>query len=102
MSEPPPLKKNELPKQPMSGRESYNLVSDTIIGPNFRLMDNLIQAFSILVSMGLGSGVGLLLTPSRIQGILLGGFCGMVLGLFISGIVLGIYRASRHAKGKHD
>jgi hypothetical protein len=101
MSEPPPLKKNELPQQ-LSGREAYNLVSDTVVGANVRLMDNLIQGIAISVSTGIGAVIGALVMVDPLAGVLSGGFCGMVLGLFASGIVVGIYRGSRHAKGKHD
>jgi hypothetical protein len=36
------------------------------------------------------------------MGALLGGFIGLLVGLFGSGIVLMILRAVKHARGQHD
>jgi hypothetical protein len=89
---------------PASGREQYNVIADTVVGPNLRLRDNLIQAASIIVCMLLGVVIGaLLLGPNeRMAGIIFGGFIGLLVGLFGSGIFLMIYRAVRHLRGRHD
>jgi hypothetical protein len=90
------------PQQPMMGRQVYNLVTDTVGGPNVRLKDNLYQGLAILICLLLGAGIGLLAMADRLMGSLLGGFIGLLVGLFGSGIFLMIYRAIKHAQNKHD
>lgn len=90
------------PQQPITGRQVYNLVTDTVGGPNVRLKDNLYQGVSILVCLLLGVGIGFLVLTDRLMGSLLGGFLGLLVGLFGSGIFLMIYRAIKHAQNKHD
>lgn len=90
------------PQQPVSGRQAYNLVTDTVGGPNLRLKDNLVQAGVIFVCCLLGAGVGALVVEERIAGLLMGGFAGMVVGFFGSGLFLMFYRAVRHLRGEHD
>jgi hypothetical protein len=95
-----------------TGREAYNIVSDTVVGLNVRKSDNLFQLKVILVYVLLGAPLGgiagamLSDSSNRLEGAVAGavglGFAGVVLGLFCSGIYLMIYRAIRHAKGKHD
>jgi len=85
---------------PSDGLQAYNIVSDTLVGFNFRLSDNCFQGIFILVSVVLGAGIGALFGGA--PGLFVGGFAGLVGGLILSGIVLMIYRAVRHAKGKHD
>ena len=85
MSEPPP---EQTPSEPMSGRQAYNLVADTVTGPNVRLRDNLYQALAIFIGLVLGAVVG--------------AFVGLLAGLFGSGLFLMIYRAVQHARGRHD
>jgi hypothetical protein len=76
--------------------EDAQRVFDTVSGPNLRLSDNMIQAAAI-------SGGGLLCAligavwawrtgNPLIAGILVGGFAGVVVSLFLSGAVLGIVR----------
>jgi hypothetical protein len=71
-------------------------VFDTVTGPNLRMSDNMIQAASI-------SGGGLLCAiigaiwawrthNPLIAGVLVGGFAGVVVSLFLSGAVLGVVR----------
>jgi hypothetical protein len=96
----------------LSGREAYNIVSDTVVGMNTRKSDNLFQLKVILVCLIvgvlLGAIAGAVLSDSgdRLVGGLAGGlvlgFLAVVLGLFGSGIYLMIYRSIRHLKGKHD
>lgn len=100
------------PSNSTTGREAYNIVSDTVVGMNVRKSDNLFQLKVILVcvltGVPLGAIAGALLSDSndRLVGAVGGGlglgFAGVVLGLFGSGIYLMIYRAVRHLKGKHD
>ena len=93
---------DETPKQPMTGRQAYNLVTDTVGGLNMRLKDNLYQGLSILVCLLLGAGIGFLAMTDGLMGALLGGFIGLLAGLFGSGLFLMIYRAVKHTRGKHD
>jgi hypothetical protein len=91
------------PKRPLTGRQTYNLVSDTVTGPNLRLKDNLYQGLFILVCLVIGVGIGfLIVTEERLQGALYGGLIGLIVGLFASGIFLMIFRAVKHARRKHD
>jgi hypothetical protein len=97
---------------PLSGREAYNIVSDTVVGMNTRKSDNVFQLKVILVCLVSGVLIGaiagaLLSDPdNRLVGTLAAGlsagFAGVVVGLFGSGFYLMIYRGVRHLKGKHD
>ena len=89
---------------PRSGREQYNVIADTVIGPNLRVKDNVIQAVAIGVCLILGIVVGaMIVRPNdRSMGIVFGALAGLLVGLFGSGIFLMIYRGVRHMRGKHD
>ncbi len=100
---PPVLPSEPVALRPLSGHETYNVVSDTIIGVNVRGRDNLIQFLAIAAAVILGVGVGALVSPrDRISGAIFGGIAGLIGGLLLSGIALMIYRAIRHASGKHN
>ncbi len=89
----------------MKPHENYNMITDTVAGPNIRVRDNVFQAVFIFVCAVLGAAVGWLgfgSTADPKVAALIGGIIGMVAGLFISGIALMIYRAVRHGQGKHD
>lgn len=83
-----------------SGREAYNVVSDTVTGVNVRFSDNCFQGLFILASLVVGAGIGAIFAFP--EGILVGGFIGVLAGLFLSGVALMIYRGMRHVRGKHD
>lgn len=91
---------DDVSKESLTGKQAYNLVTDTVAGPNLRLRDNLYQGLAILVGLFLGAGIGLL--PYGLPGAMIGGFIGVVLGLFGSGIFLMIYRGIKHRRGEHD
>jgi hypothetical protein len=93
---------NDEPNKPLTARQTYNVITDTAIGPNIRLKDNLIQAVLILTSVLIGGGVGAMVIDDRLTGLLVGVFIGLVAGLLVSGMGLMIYRAVRHLKGQHD
>ena len=103
-----PINRNEHKAAPsplrheLTGRGAYNVVTDTIGGPNIRLRDNLIQAIAIAVCLFLGAGIGALVVEERVPGALVGAFVGLLVGLFGSGLFLMVYRALMHARGKHD
>lgn len=86
----------------MTDQQVYNVVTDTVIGPNLRVRDNVIQGVSILVCLVIGAIVGALLIEEWLPGALVGGFGGLLIGLFGSGIFLMIYRGLRHMRGRHD
>lgn len=90
------------PQPGISGREAYNVVTDTLTGPNVRWKDNVYQAAAIGVCTILGAGVGLLFIEDHLAAVLIGSLFGMLAGLFGSGIFLMIYRGVRHLRGKHD
>lgn len=87
----------------MTAKQTYNLVSDTAVGVNVRWKDNLFQALAIAVCLLLGAGIGYFSSPRDCTtGVIVGGFFGMLVGLFGSGIFLMIFRAVMHVRGKHD
>ena len=94
---PPKIEKAE-PKDGLSSKETYNFVSDTVVGINVRKKDNLIQGLIILVTIIIGLVIG------QMYGgfLLLGGLAGLIVGFLVSGISLMIYRAIKHASGDHD
>jgi hypothetical protein len=92
----------ELVAPTATGRETYNVITDTVTGVNTRVSDNVFQAVAILVCLALGAGIGAAAFEERIPAALVGGFLGLLAGLFGSGIFLMIYRAIRHLRGRHD
>lgn len=88
----------------LSGRETYNVVSDTVTGVNIRLLDNLVQLVVVLIGAGAGVLVGHLLHEGDrpATAMILGAIGGLVAGVILSGTFLAIYRGVRHLKGKHD
>src|SRR5262245_57315680 len=90
------------PNRSMTDRQAYNLVTDTVSGPNVRWKDNLYQALVILLFVSLGAGLGALLMEDYRPGLICGAFGGLVVGVLASGIFLMIYRAIKHCRGQHD
>ncbi len=88
--------------QGMTGRQTYNVISDMGTGANVRLKDNVIQAIAIFVCLVLGAAIGALVASERVIGALAGGFAGLLAGLFGSGIFLMVFRAVQHFRGRHD
>ena len=91
----------------MSGKETYNAVSDTVTGVNVRREDNLYQGIAILVFALVGALIGYMMGRSdpNIPWYITGGLgfvCGMFVGLMVSGLALGVYRGIRHMQGKHN
>ncbi len=107
-SQQPPVDTDGDPGQPLTNRETYNVIADTATGVNIRRSDNLFQALFILIAIAICSALGALLAIFNDWGLpwfggaLVGGFAGLVLGFFASGVFLMVYRAKRHAHGKHD
>ena len=71
-------------------------VFDTVTGPNLRVSDNLIQLAAICGGGILCAIIGAIWASMThnppIVGILLGGFAGVVISLFLSGAILGLVR----------
>lgn len=87
----------------MTVKQTYNVVSDTAVGVNVRWKDNLFQALAIIVCLLLGAGIGYLVNSRDwATGVVFGGFLGLLVGLFGSGLFLMIFRAVMHLRGKHD
>lgn len=92
-----------------TGKAAYNVVSDTVTGVNLRGSDNKFQAKFVAVSVLLLTVIGAILALLNSSwklpwygGAMAGAFAGLVFGILASGIFLMIYRAVRHAQGKHD
>ena len=88
---------------------AYNVVTDTVFGPNLRWSDNKFQAIFVFASVVVTSLLGAILAALNARwnlpwfgGALVGSFAGLVIGIFASGIFLMFFRAARHLKGKHD
>ena len=97
------------PDSVSDGRAAYNAVTDIVGGPNIRMKDNIFQAIFIAVSVVLFAvigGIASLFSSDKDfpfwAGMLMGGFAGLLIGVFASSIYLMIYRGARHMKGKHD
>ncbi|HEX8203721.1 MAG TPA: hypothetical protein VF590_24810 [Isosphaeraceae bacterium] len=94
------------PEQPMTDRQVYNVITDTVAGPNVRLRDNLYQGLVILICVLIGAPIGY----SRASGTDLGAGIGtglgiaggMIVGVLTSGTFLMLYRGIRHVRGRHD
>jgi hypothetical protein len=105
---PPP----NAPDQSLTGQQAYNLVTDTVAGPNVRLSDNLLQAAAIGICLLLGTGIGAAVAAFTAGGpikgdhlavgAIVGGFAGLLIGLFTSGIFIMVYRAVMHVRDEHD
>lgn len=86
----------------ISGRDVYNIVSDLGTGVNLRMKDNLYQLAAIGIGLVLGIAIGFFSMNDHATGAVLGGFIGLLAGLFGSGIFLMVYRFIRHTRGHHQ
>lgn len=84
------------PRATTSDMQQAQAVMDVVGGVNLRWKDNVIQAIAIFIFVLIGAGVGPLFTNDIPSGVLVGAFAGLVLGLFLSGFVLMVYRMFRH------
>ena len=92
-----PVKKK---KKSLSGRQAYNVVSDTVGGANVRWKDNLFQAIGISAFVLVGVAVGWFL--GDVPGLLVGILGGLISGFLVTGFALMIYRMIKHSRGEHD
>ena len=87
-------------KKSLSGKQTYNVVSDTVTGANVRWKDNLFQGVGILVFLLIGAAVGWFF--GELTGLLAGVLGGLIAGFFVTGFILMIYRMVAHSRGDHD
>jgi hypothetical protein len=98
--QPPPLPRSETPPQPplpyqtpsaaAPQPDSAQKVFDTVIGPNVRLKDNLIQLACVIAGGGLGAVIGDAMGGRT--GMVLGIVAGLIGSLILSGAIIGIIR----------
>jgi hypothetical protein len=100
--EPNQNKTDDADRKKMTDRQVYNVVTDTVGGPNIRARDNIFQAIFIAISVCLAAGIGALLVEERVPGALVGAVLGLIVGVLGSGIILMIFRAVMHLRGRHD
>lgn len=68
-------------------------VFDTVVGPNVRLGDNLVQLAAAGAGVAIGALVGWAFGPPGQPGVVvLGGIGGAIAGVFLSGAVIGVVR----------
>jgi hypothetical protein len=82
--------------------DTTQIVYDTVVGPNVRLKDNLIQLVCCVVGAAIGGGAGAVFAPSgeRSVGVLIGVFVGLLVSVLLSGAVIGIVRFVTAVKRK--
>jgi len=92
----------EPPKDVLTTRQTYNIVSDIVTGPNIRFRDNLFQGCVVLVFFVGGAVAGAHLTEDKLSGALTGGLLGLIAGALVGGFLLMLYRTVMHICGRHD
>jgi hypothetical protein len=87
---PPPSRSDK------SGTDDTQRLFDTVTGPNLRASDNLIQLAAIGGGTVLGALIGAIwawqTNNHPMAGVLVGGFAGVLVSLFLSGAILGLVR----------
>ena len=119
-------------KKGITSKETYNIVSDTVVGVNARKSDNLLQAKITIITIIIAAIIGVIFDgnaeaseqlPSHLQhlvkepilkvalgvvglenhtGLVAGAFAGIILGFLGSGFYLMVFRAVKHASGDHE
>ena len=119
-------------KKGITSKETYSIVSDTVIGINARKSDNLLQVKITIITIIIGAIIGVIFDgnaeaseqlPSHLQhlvkepvlkvalgvvglenhtGLVAGAFAGLILGFLGSGFYLMVFRAVKHASGDHE
>tara|TARA_B100001250_G_C19269623_1_gene558497 strand:- start:89 stop:490 length:402 start_codon:yes stop_codon:yes gene_type:complete len=128
----PPLIEQKESKAGQTAKETYNIVSDTVVGINARKSDNLLQVKITIITIVIGAIIGVIFDgdaevseqlPSHLQhlvkepvlkvalgvvglenhtGLVAGAFAGIILGFLGSGFYLMVFRAVKHASGEHE
>ena len=90
----PPVMGYHAPAAPQrSPNDSSQRVFDTVVGPNVRLKDNLIQLACVVVGGGAGALIGNHYWAQT--GLALGAIFGLIGALIVSGAVIGVIRLFR-------
>ena len=119
-------------KKGITSKETYSIVSDTVIGINARKSDNLLQVKITIITIIIGAIIGVIFDgnaeaseqlPSHLQhlvkepvlkvalgvvglenhtGLVAGAIAGLILGFLGSGFYLMVFRAVKHASGDHE
>ena len=84
----------------ISGKEVYNIISDTVVGFNNRKSDNNLQAGITIVVMLISCVLGGMFWGA--EGFVFGLLGGAFLGIIVSGIYIMVYRFIKHASGDHE
>jgi len=93
------------PRGVTTHRGAYNLISDTVIGVNYRWRDNFIQAVFVLVFAISGAAVCGWMGRQQgnfKEGLMIGTVIGLIVGVVLTGVAIMIFRAIRHLMGRHD
>ena len=107
---PPPPQPQQVGEP--TDRQKYNMVSDTVIGANLRISDNLFQLAVIVACIAILAPLGAFVaaqsaSPESRNGAMVGGalagtLAALILGVLGSGVILMVYRGLQHLRGKHD
>ena len=119
-------------KKGITSKETYSIVSDTVVGINARKSDNLLQVKITIITIIIGAIIGVIFDgnaeaseqlPSHLQhlvkepvlkvalgvvglenhtGLVAGAVAGLILGFLGSGFYLMVFRAVKHASGDHE
>ena len=119
-------------KNGITSKQTYSIVSDTVIGINARKSDNLLQVKITIITIIIGAIIGVIFDgnaeaseqlPSHLQhlvkepvlkvalgvvglenhtGLVAGAIAGLILGFLGSGFYLMVFRAVKHASGDHE
>ena len=87
-------------KKEITSKDTYNIVSDTVVGINARKSDNLLQAKIVIITIIVGVIFGGVFFGKI--GLGLGAFAGLIIGFLGSGFYLMVFRAVKHASGDHE
>jgi hypothetical protein len=90
------------PHKPMTGKQTYHVITDTVTGANLRWKDNLFQAVGTVVLTAVGAGIAYALAEEPLPAMLIGALGGLIAGALLTGVILMIYRAVKHIHGQHD
>jgi hypothetical protein len=103
MSDPGPWTPPER-RSDNSGSDDAQRIFDTVTGPNLRVSDNLIQLAAIcggaLVCAIIGAVWAWMTNNHPMAGVLVGGFAGVLISLFLSGAILGLVRFMSAVKSR--
>ena len=119
-------------KKGITSKETYSIVSDTVVGINARKSNNLLQVKITIITIIIGAIIGVIFDgnaeaseqlPSHLQhlvkepvlkvalgvvglenhtGLVAGAIAGLILGFLGSGFYLMVFRAVKHASGDHE